>query len=64
MKDEKLTFDEASDRLGIPIHTLRQAAKTGELKVIRYNQRVIRVTIDALKEYENSRTLHNLQQVQ
>ena len=54
-KDDKLTYDEAADIIGVPVSTLKLAVKKGHLSVIRYNSKVVRITAEALKEYERTR---------
>lgn len=50
--EDKMTYDEAADYLGVPVSTIRLAARNGQLKVIRYNRKVHRITAEALREYE------------
>lgn len=54
-QEEKLTYNEAADRIGVPVATIRAAAKRGDLIVIRHNATVVRIRLSDLLTYECGR---------
>lgn len=53
-QDDKLTYAEAADRIGVSILTIKRAVTNGELVAIRYNAKVVRIRVSDLDKYESN----------